>query len=240
MIRAILVDDEPASLEALALKIQKISSDIEIVNKFHDAAEASLFLEHHIVDIVFLDIEMPEIDGFTFLEKFPERSFEVIITTAHHQYAINAVRQSVLDFLLKPVNMADLSKALDRLKLKLQAKTKSQSSQKVNAIYDKLPVPSMRGLVFIPVAEILYLQSEGNYTTIFTQNQQDVVSSKNLGDYEELLGQLHFLRIHHSCIINLGKIREYVRGEGGSVILNNGKELPVSKRKKQQLLDLIG
>jgi two-component system, LytTR family, response regulator len=97
----------------------------------------------------------------------------------------------------------------------------------------------MRGLMFIPVAEILYLQSEGNYTTIYTQDKQNVVSSRNLGEYEDMLGQLHFLRIHNSCIVNLSKITEYLRGEGGSVILNNGIELPVAKRKKQQLLELI-
>jgi two-component system, LytTR family, response regulator len=98
----------------------------------------------------------------------------------------------------------------------------------------------MRGLLFLPVKEILYLISEGNYTSIFLENKQKIVSSRNLGDYETLLDNLHFFRIHHSTIINLSQIREYLKGEGGSVILSDGTELDVSKRKKKEFLDMIG
>ncbi len=242
MITAFIIDDEPTSLEALGLKIGRISSEIDIIGAFTSAIDATPKIEELSPDLIFLDIEMPEMDGFNFLEQFPNRNFEVIITTAHDEYAIRAVRQSAIDFLLKPVSISELREAIERVKQKLSIKQKSEktSSQKLNALFDKIPVPSMRGLVFLPVNEILYLESEGNYTSIFLENKQKIVSSRNLGDYENLLENLQFFRIHHSTIINLSKIKEYLKGEGGSVILSDGTELDVSKRKKKEFLDLIG
>ncbi len=242
MIQAIIIDDEPASLKALQLKIGRVSDAIQIKAVFLSAAEAMDQIADLEPDLVFLDIEMPEMDGFRFLEHFRERNFEVIITTAHDQYAIRAVRQSVIDFLLKPVSTTELSAAIERAKQKIKVKRKSEKSafHKLNAQFDKIPVPSMRGVQFLPVKEILYLVSEGNYTSIFLENKVKIVSSRNLGDYEVLLGDLHFFRIHHSTIINLSHIREYLKGEGGSVILSDHTELDVSKRKKKEFLEHIG
>jgi two-component system, LytTR family, response regulator len=242
MITTIIIDDEPASLEALKLKIAKVSTEIEIIGAFYSAEEAIESVKVLNPELIFLDIEMPAMDGFSFLEEFPERNFEVIITTAHDEYAIKAVRQSAVDFLLKPVSLNELKDAIERLKLKLKEKQKSErpSSIKLNAQFDKIPVPSMRGLMFLPVKEILYLSSEGNYTNIYLENKQKIVSSKNLGEYETLLEALNFFRIHHSTLINLTQIREYLKGEGGSVILSDGTELDVSKRKKKEFLDMIG
>ncbi len=242
MIKTIIIDDEPASIEALKIKINRISSEIEIIGTFYSAIEASQNLEKLKPALIFLDIEMPEMDGFNFLAQFPNRDFEVIISTAHDEYAIEALRQSAIDFLLKPVSINELKEALERSKHKITAKQKTDrpSLHKLNAQFDKIPIPSMRGLHFVPVKEILYLMSEGNYTSIFLENSQKIVSSKNLGEYETLLENLHFYRIHHSTIINLSHIKEYLKGEGGSVILSNGTELDVSKRKKKEFLELLG
>jgi two-component system, LytTR family, response regulator len=242
MINALIIDDEPASLEALKIKIAKASTEIEIIGTFYSAREVASQIEELAPDVIFLDVEMPELDGFSFLEKFPNRDFEVIITTAHDEYAIKAVRQSAIDFLLKPVIVSELVEAIERLKQKLKAKQKTEkrSFSKLNAQFDKIPVPSMRGLLFLAVKEILYLTSDGNYTTIYLENKQKIISSRSLGDYETLLENLHFFRIHHSSIINLAQIREYLKGEGGSVILSDGTELDVSKRRKKEFLDLIG
>lgn len=241
MITALIIDDEPTSAEALRLKIMKASEEIEILKIFNSTKEALREFNDLLPEAVFLDIEMPEVDGFQFLEHFPNRTFEVIITTAHDEYAIKAVRQSAIDFLLKPVSISELKDAIERLKTKLKAKTKEKTSvTKLNAQFDKIPIPSMRGLQFIKVTDILYLSSDGNYTTIYLNDKQKIVSSKNLGDYEALLDNLHFFRIHHSTIINLSHIREYLKGEGGSVILTDGSELDVSKRKKREFLEVIG
>jgi len=246
MIKAIIIDDEPASIEALKIKIQRASDEIEIVRTYTSPTEASGKIEKMAPDVIFLDVEMPELDGFGFLENFPNRTFEVIISTAHDEYAIQAVRQSVLDFLLKPVSINELSAAIDRLIQKLKAKEKVElksgkaASRKLDAQFDKIPVPSLRGITFVPVREILYLMSEGNYTMIYLENKQKIVSSRNLGDYETMVENLNFFRIHHSSLINLAHIREYMRGEGGSVILSDGTELDVSKRRKKEFMEVIG
>jgi two-component system, LytTR family, response regulator len=239
---AIIIDDEPLSIEALKLKIAKANADIEVIESFFSAKEAVNKIEDLDPDLVFLDIEMPELNGFGFLEKIENRRFEVIITTAHDAYAIKAVRFSAIDFLLKPVDTDELKEAIQRFMEKMTAKQIKDKlpSTKLNAKFDKIPIPTLRGLQFVHIAEILYLASEGNYTQIYLENKDNIVSSKSLGDYEILLESLHFFRIHHSTIINLSQIREYLKGEGGSVILRNGAELDVAKRKKKEFLELIG
>ncbi|GLU51478.1 putative response regulatory protein [Dyadobacter frigoris] len=242
MIKAILIDDEPLSIEALKMKILKASDEIEIIKTYTSASEAMVKIEKLAPDVIFLDVEMPELDGFQFLENFPNRCFEVIISTAHDEYAIQAVRQSALDFLLKPVSVLELSTAIDRLIQKLNAKNKAGKSsyRMVDAQFDKIPVPSLRGITFVPLTDILYLSSEGNYTMIYLENKQKIVSSRNLGDYEAMMANLNFFRIHHSTVINLWHIREYLRGEGGSVVLKDGTELDVSKRRKKEFMEVIG
>jgi two-component system, LytTR family, response regulator len=242
MKKAVIIDDEPLSIEALKLKILQTKSDVEIIASYSNVREALENINAQDPDLVFLDIEMPEIDGFGFLEKMKDRRFEVIITTAHDAYAIKALRFSAIDFLLKPIDTTELKEAIERFFEKMDAKhfNTKLPTHKLNAKFDKIPVPTLRGLQFIPIADILYLSSEGNYTQIYLQNQEKIVSSKSLGDYETILENLHFFRIHHSCIINLSQIREYLKGEGGSVILSNGVELDVSKRKKKEFLELIG
>ncbi|MCP1382529.1 LytR/AlgR family response regulator transcription factor [Runella salmonicolor] len=242
MITAVLIDDEIVSLEALQLKIQRASDEIKVIHTFDSAPEAAKHIEKLAPDVIFLDVEMPEMDGFDFLSAFPDRSFEVVITTAHSEYAIQAVRQSAVDFLLKPFGVKELMETVERLVQKIKSKQKTERSafSKLNAQFDKIPVPSLRGISFLPIKEILYLVSEGNYTTIYLDNKQKIVSSRNLGDYEALLENLQFFRIHHSTLINLAHIREYLRGEGGSVLLTDGTELDVSKRKKKEFLEVIG
>ena len=242
MIKAILIDDEPICIEALKMKILKASDEIEVIRTYNSALDAVDKIEKLAPDVIFLDVEMPEMDGFGFLEKFPKRAFEVIISTAHDEYAIQAVRQSALDFLLKPVSVSELSTAISRLIQKLDAKNKADKTvaRKVDAMFDKIPVPSLRGITFVPVKDILYMLSDGNYTMIYLESKQKIVSSRNLGDYEMMLENLNFFRIHHSTLINLAHIKEYMRGEGGSVILTDGSELDVSKRRKKEFMAAIG
>lgn len=242
MIKVVIIDDEPASIEALKIKIQKVSTEVSIIATFFSAKTAMEEIETLEPDLIFLDVEMPEMDGFSFLSLIENRDFDVIITTAHGEYAVNAIRKSAIDFLLKPVDIEELSDAIQRFKLKTASQLKNQkiSKQKLNAQFDKIPIPSLRGLQFVAIRDILYLISDGNYTTIQIDKAQKIVSSRNLGDYETLLSDLNFFRIHHSSLINLSHIKEYLKGEGGSVILSDGTELDVSKRKKKEFLELIG
>lgn len=241
MINAVIIDDEKASLMALQLKIEHLKVDVKIIKTFRLAADCVAEIEDLAPDVVFLDVEMPVMNGFAFLNQFPNRTFEVVITTAHDEYAIQALRHSAVDFLLKPVIVDDLKMAIERLFQKIEAKKQNINThfQKLNAQFDKIPVPSLRGIIFVPIREILYLTSDGNYTTIHLENTTTLVSSRSIGDYENLLHSMGFFRIHHTNLINLIHIKEYLRGEGGSVILSNGVELDVSKRKKKEFLDFL-
>ncbi len=241
MINAVIIDDEKASLMALQIKIEHLNVNVKIIKTFLLAADCLAEIEHLVPDVVFLDIEMPVMNGFAFLNQFPNRTFEVIITTAHDEYAIKALRHSAVDFLLKPIIVDDLKMAIERLCQKVEAKKQSTNAhyKKLSAQFDKIPVPSLRGIVFVPIREILYLTSDGNYTTIHLENKTTLVSSRSIGDYENLLHSMGFFRIHHTNLINLIHIKEYLRGEGGSVILSNGAELDVSKRKKKDFLDFL-
>lgn len=242
MITAVLIDDEPNSLEALKIKIEKVSDNIKILFSFVSPMEALHQLPKADFDLLFLDIEMPGMDGFAFLEKIENRNFEVIITTAHNEYAVNAIRHSAVDFLQKPIDIDELKLAINRVESKIAAKKTNNIGNltKLNANFDKIPVPSLRGINFVPIIDILYMESEGNYTTIHLENSQNIVSSRNLGDYETMLKQAGFYRIHNSTLININHIKEYIRGDGGSIILKNGDELDVSKRRKKEFLELLG
>ena len=238
----IIIDDEQPSREALKIKLKQVAPMAQIIAEYPSAVEAYNQLDKLDAELVFLDVEMPHMDGISFLEKLHERNFEVIITTAHAEYAIKAVRQSALDFLLKPVDIQDLNAALARFLAKKEAKKISNTDNHSRSIrqFDKIPVPSLRGLSFIPMAEIEYLSSDGGYTNIYLKGQKNILSSKSLGEYESLLEHFDFLRIHHGTIINLHFIKEYLKGEGGSIIMESGAELDVSKRRKKELLQAIG
>jgi two-component system, LytTR family, response regulator len=184
---------------------------------------------------LFLDIDMPQLDGFGFLNRLDDRPFEVIFTTAYNQYAINAIRSEALDFLLKPINQDELNDCLDKL-----IKRKSESSKSnTRSFLSKISVPSQKGLQFLSKEEIIYVSADKNYTTFYMHNQKDIVASKTLKEFEYILENIGFFRIHHSTMINLNHIVEYIKGEGGIVVMSNGAQLEVSRRRKQAFLENI-
>jgi two-component system LytT family response regulator len=181
--------------------------------------------------------QMPEEDGFSFLGRFS--NFSVVFATAYNTYAIKAIRFSALEYLLKPINKNELKDAIEKFKnrpVKEQQLTEFKSNIKTGTYFDKLGIPTQTEIYFIKMETILYLESDNNYTKIYTSSGSPIMSSKNIGYYEELLDGLNFFRIHNSYIINLKKIVRYVRGKAGSVELENGVNLEISKRKKEQFL----
>ncbi len=236
--KAIIVDDEISCIESLSAKIEHFLPQVEVVKTYRVAQEALFEVNRMDVDVIFLDIEMPGLDGISFAQKANLQNTEIIYTTAHQQYAINAFRVSAFDFLLKPIDRHELVKSIDRLSVKL--KEKQSKGVKLHSRYNKIAVPSTKGMFFVPVSEILWLEADNNYTTIHLTNATKLLTSRAIGEYEDILTPLDFFRIHQSTIINLQYLQEYVRGDGGSVILVNGKELEVSRRRKIDLLALIG
>jgi two-component system LytT family response regulator len=241
MISCFILDDEPDCISALAKLLTKYHPEVGIAGQSSIPSEAYEAMRHAAIrpDILFLDIQMPGENGFAFLKRFDEIDFTVIFTTAYDTYAIQAIKCSALDYLLKPIDHAELAAALDRYKSLPHANRQKAETLKTNVHagepFSKLAVPALSEIAFVDISEILFLESDNNYTIIHTVQTQ-IVSSKNIGYFEDLLDGLNFFRIHNSCIINLKKMNRYIRGKPGYVQLENGIRKEVSKRKKEEFL----
>lgn len=248
MFKAILVDDERMSLEVLAIKLRKLAPEMEILATFQSSEEAVVGIRQLKPDVLFLDIEMPQMDGFTVLRRLEPYTFEVVFTTAYTQYAIEAIRQSALDFLLKPVREIELSSALQRLEKKLfsqQTAVNGVSPAPSMIQFNKIAVPSLKGVTFVPIQDIVWLESDSNYTVFHLANvngtlPRKIVASRTLKEFESMLTSAQFLRVHRSALINLLRVKEYVRGEGGTAIMDDGSEVEVARSEKKGFLEKLG
>jgi two-component system, LytTR family, response regulator len=236
--KAIIIDDEVSCIESLSAKIEMFVPQLKVVKTYILPQEALKEIQKIDVEVVFLDIEMPNMNGITFAKKANLTNTEIIYTTAYQKYAIDAFRVSAFDFLLKPIDRHELLKSVERLEQKLQEKNIKHS--KLQAKYNKITVHTTKGMLFVPIQNILWLESDNNYTTLHLAEGQQILTSRSIGDFEEILLEYDFCRIHHSTIINLQHLQEYTRGDGGSVILTGGKEIEVSRRRKAELMALIG
>lgn len=243
MIRAIIIDDEKHCITTLKHLIQRADVDVDIVASTQSSIDAKELILELQPQLVFLDIEMPVKNGFELLEEFDTLFFETIFTTAYDQYAIKALRVSALDYLLKPIEKTELETAINKYKNKEMHTTKAQLAQVQKITTGKQPdtlaLSTIDGLSFIKVDDIMYLEATSCYTSIFMVNGQKFTLSKTLGTFEEVLNPEQFFRAHKSFIINLKCIKQYIRGEGGEVIMQNGSIINISRNKKQELLDLF-
>lgn len=249
MIKALIIDDEKASAELLSLKIKKAAPDVQIKGIYHSGRAALDAMELEEPDVIFLDIEMPGMDGITVARKLDAENTEIIFTTAYDQYAIEALRIKALDYLLKPVNEKDLEGALLRLRQKLMEKEKIKTAhsienifekmQALNTHYDKIAISTMEGILFIPVKEIIRVESLNNYSKLYLITGKNIVASKTLKLIEEMLVHYRFFRPHKSHLVNLEYITKYVRGEGGMIIMADGSEVDVSRQRKQDFLKVF-
>lgn len=244
-IKAILVDDEPSSLQNLQQKLTEFCPDVEIVASSSKPEEAILLIRQHKPDVIFLDIEMPRMNGFRMLEELGELNFDIIFTTAYNHYAVDAIRISAFDYLTKPIAIKDLQQAVERLSLQKQHQTKDklnvlkQSLAPTRSQEEKIAIPTSEGLEFIPIKNILHIESSSNYSKIYLLEGKPLLVTKLLKDFEDMLVPYHFYRVHNSHLINLNYIKKYIRGEGGQVIMQNGDTIDVARRKKEEFVKLI-
>lgn len=246
MIRAIIIEDEPNSRETLTLMLNRHKSDVEIIATCSNPTDGIDSIAQHQPDLVFLDIQMPKMNGFEMLKKISHINFEVIFTTAYDQYAINAIRTSALDYLLKPVDDEDLTAAIEKCKERMiEKKTKYQFENLFNNLSNKNPLDktialsATDGISFVKMSDILRVEANGRYAKFHLLNKETIVVSKTLGDFEEILTSNHFFRIHDSSIINLNHVKKYIRGDGGIVVLSDNTELDVARRRKEEFIKLI-
>ena len=239
MLKILIIDDELNARNVLHHLIIDFIPEITEIRVAASAAEAQEILRFYLPDIVFLDIEMPNMNGITFAKKANLDNTEIIYTTAYQKYAIDAFRVCAFDFLLKPVDRHELLQSVNRLSEKLKQRTPTNVS-KLHARYNKITIHTTKGMLFVPMQNILWMESDNNYTTLHLTEGKSIITSRSIGDFELMLLEFDFYRIHQSALINLQHLQEYIKGDGGSVILTNGKEIEVSRRRKADLLALIG
>lgn len=244
--KAVIIDDEKHCREVLVTLLEKHCSGVEVAATFSSGAEALHEIEQLQPSILFLDIEMPGMNGFEFLERCRYKNFEVIFTTAYNEYAIKAIKHSALDYLLKPVDKNELTEALEKARQQNERRTPGKIDQLLSVLNLKkepkrFAVPTQEGLIMLDSEEVLYCESDGPYCTFhFTTSTKPLLTSKTLKEAEEVLQNAgNFFRIHSSYLINMKFVQKYIRGDGGEVILANGKNIPVSRRKKQEFLDAL-
>ena len=234
-LNAILIDDEINAIKTLEWEIDSLEMPIEVIEKFTNAQKAVDYLTYNSdkVDLIFLDIQMPTMSGLEFLDHFKVRDFEVIFVTAHDEYAIKAIKESALDYILKPVESSELKKSIKKLIAKKSASVKQRKSQPIN----KISIPIENKVVFIDPHDIIYCKSDGNYSHIFTKNDKFLIS-KTLKLVESMLPESLFYRIHQSSLINLSHIISFDRSSNYIKLINQ-KELPVSRSKQKDFLDQL-
>lgn len=230
-IKALLVDDEPPALKALELLLEKHVLEVDVIGKEENIQDAFSFIVKRKPDLVFLDISMPTGSGLELLERIKAYNVKVIFTTAYEEHAIEALRLSALDYLLKPIDKTELKSAINRFfELKFHPQPKVEEDKKIT-------ISTLEGMIILNFQDIYYIHSDKNYS-IFQTKTESFLSSKSLGYYEQIL-QKSFLRIHRSHIVNIDQIMQVKKGKTCHVILNNGIALEVSKTKKEELIDKL-
>lgn len=244
MIRCVLIDDESNSLEMMEWLLKTYCPQVKIEAMCNAAAKGIEAIREHRPDLVFLDIEMPHMNGFDMLEQFDKIFFDVVFCTAYDQFAIKAFKYSALNYLLKPVDPDDLKETIRRIEEKKSAPSKEQIDLLINNMrqtskpaIQRIALTTGDGMIFVPTQDILYCQAESNYTSVVLVSGKKVLVSKVLKEIDEALSGPDFFRIHNSYLINLNHIRKYVRGEGGYIIMEDGANISISRSRRQEFME---
>lgn len=242
-LRAAIVDDEIKGRLIIRQLCEQYIPDIQIIGEAGNTTEAAILVEMEKPDLLFLDIEMPVQSGIDWLRNLADIPFEVIFVTAFNQYAIDAFRLGAVDYLLKPVGPEELQVAVERvrrnLSLRPAVRPLVQLARQYGQSLNRLTIPALNGFEFIDFQEILFLESASNYTFIHLKGGKKITATRTLGDFEEMLEGFGFFRVHKSHIIRLEAIRKYIKGEGGTVVMEDGTEIDVARRKKEAFLNSL-
>jgi two-component system LytT family response regulator len=243
MIRTVIIDDEPNNIEALKQLLLKYCPRVEVQGVAENIRTGQVLILNTQPDLVFLDIEMPFGNAFELLNNLSPVNFEVIFVTAFDNYAINAIKYSALDYLLKPVNIKELQNAVQKAAERI--KTKNITNKIDTLLFNlsvskpalqKVALPTLDGLVFVNINELVWLEARGSYTFVYMHDQQKIMVSRTLKEFEDILPTENFSRVHQSYIINHFFIKKYNRGRGGTIEMEDGTTIEVSMRKKDEFL----
>ena len=240
-LKAVIVEDEAQSRTILSNYLQKYCSQVSILGEATTVKEGIELIIKKQPDLVFLDVEMPFGNAFDLLEKMPERNFEIVFVTAYEQYALEALNNHAAYYLMKPIDIDELIKAVayvGEIKEKERKLEKLVLKAGIPKVSGKITIPQLDGFQVLDVADIIYCKADDNYTEIYLENRKRLVS-KTLKYFESALEAFPFVRIHKSYLVNINAVVKYRKGKGGSVVLTNGKELSVSASRKRQLLSFF-
>jgi len=243
MIRAIIIDDEAHCIDTLSMLLKEFCPDIQVTEQCRSAQKGLEAIRKHKPDIVFLDIEMPVMNGFEMLEQYDEIAFAIIFTTSYDQYAIKAIRFSALDYLLKPIDPNELISAVKKVKEQRHLPMAEQFQMLLKQIhgknsgFNKIAVPTNEGFELIPADHVVYCEANDNYTHLFLKNKTRIIACRTLKEMEEQLQDFpFFIRVHHSYLVNLNEVTKYIRGEGGYLLMSEGSSVNVSRSRKESLM----
>ena len=246
MIKAILIDDEVHCLDTLSILLNEYCPQVQVMERCTSAKQGLVAIENHNPVLVFLDIEMPVMNGFELLELFTELPFAVIFTTSYNQYAIKAIRFSALDYLLKPIDPKELVTAVHKIQIQKHLPSAEQFQMLMSQVkhkesgFHKIAVPTSEGFELIPAEEVIYCEADDNYTHFILKNNKKIIACRTLKEVEEqLIDFVSFIRVHHSYMVNLNEVNKYIRGEGGYLIMSDGATVNVSRSRKEALLKLF-
>jgi two-component system LytT family response regulator len=239
-LRAIIIDDDEVGIEALKLLIEKFIGDVKVVAESSDPLHAIKLINDYSPDVIFLDIQMPGMNGFELLSSFPEKNFHLIFTTAHHQHALRALKLNPSDYLLKPVDYKELRVAIDKIRKQITDKDMALKLEyewinKIPAFQkNRLVVTTRSGIESIELADIISFESMSNYTRIYLRELKTLVTPKTLKEFELQLcrGHLNFMRVHNSYVINLENVVRYLKEEE-SIMMNNNQRIPIARSRKE-------
>lgn len=245
-LRSVIVEDEKHSRESLKNLIEEFCVDIEVVGLASSVSEAVNTISSLKPDVVFLDIELQTGTGFDVLNQLSAFNFEVIFTTAFDQYAIKAVKFSSLDYLLKPIDLEELQSAVTKARTKKnqdiykkQLETLMLNLKQRKPTLNKICLATSDGFEFIEINDILYCKAEGSYTKFILKNNESLLVSKHLKEYENMLLEQDFMRVHNSFLINLKEVKKYIKSDGGYIIMNNNDTVSISRSKKEDFIQVI-
>lgn len=246
MLKIVIVEDEKKSLEGLKNLLEEFCPDTQVVGTASSVDQGIEQIRQQRPDLVLLDIEMQSATGFDLLEKIGPVDFEVVFTTAYAHYAIKAIKFSALDYLLKPIDIHELQAAVEKVARKL---SRSQENNRVDMLLRNLQLPNPKmhkitlstseGMVFVPVTDIIRCEASGAYTLFHLKDRKNILVSKNLKEYETLLGDSGFFRVHNSHLINLAEVDRYIKSEGGTVVMKDGSGVAISHTRKDEFLELM-
>ena len=242
MIRSVIIDDEPNCCKTLSVLLERFCPEVEVTAICSNGLEGLKKIQEHTPSLVFLDVEMPMMNGFEMLEKLSPVNFHLIFTTSYDQYALRAFRFSAIDYLLKPIDRDELQKSVQKVVRQMQIPVPEQLEilmKKINQPtkpINKIAVPTLEGLQMILVENIIRCESDDNYTILFLKDKKKLVVSCTLKDIEAMLDEHPFVRVHRSHLANLNEIEKYLKGEGGYLIMSDGSTIDVSRSKKEPLL----